>query len=67
MYPQSGYDELDATPHMIPRPEHFRITPSPGAVTDRYGNQNKSIHFNSCLYGIRIIYDDVEVRSLTID
>ena len=36
-YPASGYDELDATSHMIQRSEHFRITPSPGAVTDRYG------------------------------
>lgn len=36
-YPQSGYDELDTAPHMIPRSEHFRITPSPGAVTERYG------------------------------
>lgn len=35
-YPPSGYDELDNM-HMIPRSEHFRITPSPGAVTDRYG------------------------------
>jgi len=39
MYPQSGYDELDATPHLIPRSEHFRVTPSPGAVTDRYGKK----------------------------
>ena len=36
-YPQSAYDELDPAPHLIPRTEHFRITPSPGAVTDRYG------------------------------
>lgn len=35
-YPPSGYNELDNM-HMIPRSEHFRITPSPGAVTDRYG------------------------------
>nr|XP_018915162.1 PREDICTED: catenin delta-2 isoform X3 [Bemisia tabaci] len=35
-YLPSGYDELDAT-HMLQRPEHFRITPSPGDVSDRYG------------------------------
>ncbi|XP_065210266.1 catenin delta-2 isoform X2 [Planococcus citri] len=41
-YPASGYDELDATSHMIPRSEHFRITPSPGAVTDRYDQMSNS-------------------------
>uniref|UniRef100_A0A8D8S5A1 Catenin delta-2 n=1 Tax=Cacopsylla melanoneura TaxID=428564 RepID=A0A8D8S5A1_9HEMI len=36
-YPPSGYDELDAA-HMLSRPEHYRITPSPGGIDigDRY-------------------------------
>ncbi|KAK7582219.1 hypothetical protein V9T40_013664 [Parthenolecanium corni] len=40
-YPPSGYNELDNM-HMIPRSEHFRITPSPGAVTDRYDQMSNS-------------------------
>lgn len=34
-FPSPGYDELDAT-HILPRTDHYRITPSPGGLGDRY-------------------------------
>ncbi|XP_039298826.1 catenin delta-2 isoform X2 [Nilaparvata lugens] len=34
-FPSPGYDDLENS-HIIPRPEHYRITPSPGGLADRY-------------------------------
>ncbi|RZF46104.1 hypothetical protein LSTR_LSTR012964 [Laodelphax striatellus] len=34
-FPSPGYDELENS-HIIPRPEHYRITPSPAGLADRY-------------------------------
>lgn len=35
-FPSVGYDDLEA-PHILPRTDHYRITPSPGSLGDRYG------------------------------
>ncbi|XP_075219493.1 catenin delta-2-like isoform X2 [Lycorma delicatula] len=34
-FPSPGYDELEGT-HILPRPDHYRITPSPAGLADRY-------------------------------
>ncbi|XP_046682314.1 catenin delta-2 isoform X5 [Homalodisca vitripennis] len=34
-FPSAGYDELEAA-HILPRTDHYRITPSPGGLGDRY-------------------------------
>lgn len=43
-FPSPGYDELDAT-HILPRTDHYRITPSPGGLGDRYGKHILCIYF----------------------
>lgn len=40
---QPGFDELDST-LLQPRPEHYTITPSPGAPVDRYGEEAKLVY-----------------------
>ncbi|XP_054279564.1 catenin delta-2 isoform X4 [Macrosteles quadrilineatus] len=34
-FPTAGYDELEPS-HILPRTDHYRITPSPGGIGDRY-------------------------------
>lgn len=55
-YPPSGYDELDNI-HMIPRSEQFRITPSPGAITDRYGNHLPIFNIKIKFFCSIVVYD----------
>ncbi|KAK7793898.1 hypothetical protein R5R35_003578 [Gryllus longicercus] len=42
-FAQPGFDELDST-LIPPRQEHYRITPSPGAPVDRYGDESKLVY-----------------------
>lgn len=44
-FPSAGYDDLEAS-HILPRTDHYRITPSPGGLGDRYGKCSPSIQYN---------------------
>lgn len=46
-FSSAGYDDLEAS-HILARTDHYRITPSPGGLGDRYGKNcyetsNKSV------------------------
>lgn len=50
-FPAAGYDELEAS-HILPRTDHYRITPSPGGLGDRYGKFTQLVRFSLVLLTI---------------
>jgi hypothetical protein len=77
-FPQSGYDELDST-LISPRPDHYRVTPSPGGPVDRYGelkdvtkhhptprvaHQQNKPHSRAELFGFHTSQGCINIRSL---